>query len=79
MLVCHCFAVYDSEVESAIAAGARTVPEVTAATDAGAGCGGCHLTLCARLAPHGKGACQGNDCMSPTLTAAPSDRMPVTV
>ena len=76
MLVCHCFAVYDSEVESAIAAGAGTVPEVTAATEAGGGCGGCHPAICARLAPHGPGACSGNDCLASTSTTVPPWRAP---
>lgn len=79
MLICHCYAVYDSEVESAIAAGATTVDDIADATDAGAGCGGCHLALCARLSPHGSGACGGDDCLGGRSRLAASGRMPVTV
>jgi bacterioferritin-associated ferredoxin len=45
MYVCHCEAVTDRIVDSAVAAGARTVADVTAHCRAGGGCGGCHRML----------------------------------
>jgi bacterioferritin-associated ferredoxin len=41
MIVCHCRAVSDRTIDAAIAAGASTVADVTHATGAGTGCGGC--------------------------------------
>ncbi len=45
MVVCHCKAVSDRTVDAAIAAGASSVPEITALCTAGGGCGGCHRML----------------------------------
>jgi bacterioferritin-associated ferredoxin len=41
MIVCHCKAVSDQTVNAAIAAGASSVTDVSSATGAGTGCGGC--------------------------------------
>jgi bacterioferritin-associated ferredoxin len=49
MVVCHCKAVSDRTVDSAIASGATTVDEITAWCTAGGGCGGCHSLLEALL------------------------------
>ncbi len=49
MYVCHCMAVTDRSVDAAIAAGARTVDDVTDLCDAGGGCGSCHRMLQACL------------------------------
>jgi bacterioferritin-associated ferredoxin len=40
--VCICAAVPDTEVQSCVASGARTVEEVGDACGAGTGCGSCH-------------------------------------
>lgn len=42
MYVCCCLAVTDSEVRSAVEAGAATREEVTRACRAGGDCGACH-------------------------------------
>lgn len=49
MVVCHCKAVSDRTVEATIAAGARSVAEVTNRCRAGSGCGNCHRALAALL------------------------------
>lgn len=49
MYVCICHAVTDSELDDAIAAGARTEDEVGDACYAGTGCGGCLDRICDRL------------------------------
>lgn len=77
MLVCHCFAVYGRDIDDAIAGGARTIPEIGDATDAGAGCGGCHLALCHRLGNHAPKACEGDECLRALVGR--SGRMPVAV
>lgn len=41
MLVCHCKAVSDTQVKTALAAGARTPEDIGRMTGAGTGCGGC--------------------------------------
>ena len=41
MLLCHCRAVSDREIRTAIACGARCPDEVSEACGAGSGCGGC--------------------------------------
>ncbi len=71
MLICHCYAVYDRAVDQAITDGARTIPDLADATDAGAGCGGCHLALCRRLgAAHPEGECGGDACSRSTLATS---------
>jgi bacterioferritin-associated ferredoxin len=45
MYVCICRAVTDDKVNEAIAAGARTVADVTAACCAGDDCGACHEVI----------------------------------
>jgi bacterioferritin-associated ferredoxin len=45
MYVCVCRAVKDDQVRAAIAAGARSVDDVTAACCAGDDCGACHATI----------------------------------
>lgn len=62
MLVCHCFAVNHRAVDRAVADGARTVAEVADASDAGAGCGGCHLAVCARIGSDHRGDCGAEGC-----------------
>ncbi len=49
MFVCICHAVTDLQVETAIAAGARTEEAVGEMTGAGTGCGGCLDSVCDRL------------------------------
>ena len=41
MLICHCRAVSDREVKSAIRRGARSMREIAQACGAGSRCGGC--------------------------------------
>lgn len=77
MLVCHCYAVYSREIDEAISGGARTIAEISEATDAGSGCGGCHPALCRRLGGHAPRACGGDACLRAVSGA--SGRMPVTV
>ncbi len=62
MLVCHCFAVTHRAVDRAVADGARTVEEVADVSDAGAGCGGCHLAVCARIGTAHLGDCGAEGC-----------------
>jgi NAD(P)H-nitrite reductase large subunit len=45
MIVCHCERVSDTAVETAIASGAGTVPEVTVRSRAGGRCGSCRVTI----------------------------------
>ncbi len=79
MLICHCFAVFERAVDAAIADGACSVPDLADATDAGAGCGGCHLALCRRLgAAHPNGECGGDMCARSSSDAS-SGKMPVAV
>ncbi|MBI4950578.1 MAG: (2Fe-2S)-binding protein [Myxococcales bacterium] len=49
MIVCLCRGVSDRDVERAIAAGARSLEAVRAATGAGACCGACHPAIAERL------------------------------
>ena len=64
MLVCHCFAVTHRTIDRAVADGARTVDDVAEASDAGAGCGGCHLAVCARIGAAHRGDCGAEGCQS---------------
>jgi bacterioferritin-associated ferredoxin len=43
--ICHCKAVTDDRIRSAIVDGARTIDEVSAQCRAGTGCGGCWPAL----------------------------------
>jgi bacterioferritin-associated ferredoxin len=43
--ICHCKAVTDASIRSAIDGGARTIDEVSAHCRAGTGCGGCWPAL----------------------------------
>ncbi len=52
MIVCHCEVVTDRDVTRAINDGARTIPQICAATGAGRGCGGCVFTLKRLLCQH---------------------------
>lgn len=63
MLVCHCHAVYEREVRSAMADGAASVAEITEVTGAGGGCGGCLALLCELLPDHQPGACGTTSCV----------------
>ncbi|MGH9118896.1 MAG: (2Fe-2S)-binding protein [Acidimicrobiales bacterium] len=45
MYICHCNAVTDASIRSAIDGGARTIDEVSARCRAGTGCGGCWPAL----------------------------------
>ena len=49
MYICHCRAVTDASIRSAIDAGARTIDEVSAHCRAGTGCRGCWPALFALL------------------------------
>ena len=49
MLICHCRAVYESEVRAAIADGAADVFAVADRCEAGTVCGGCVPTVCQLL------------------------------
>lgn len=44
-IVCNCFQVTKKQILEAIDAGASTVDEVGAATNAGTGCGGCQSVI----------------------------------
>ena len=48
-IVCHCELVSDRAVKSAIANGATSIPEITAACSAGGSCAGCSEALDALL------------------------------
>jgi bacterioferritin-associated ferredoxin len=61
--LCHCMAVTDRTVDAVIAAGARTVDDVTDLCAAGGGCGSCHQVLQACLDAAGA---------SPDLLAVPA-------
>jgi bacterioferritin-associated ferredoxin len=52
MVVCSCRAVSDRTIRAAIAAGASTVPELTARCAAASGCRGCCPALERLLAEH---------------------------
>ncbi|MBM4384433.1 MAG: (2Fe-2S)-binding protein [Deltaproteobacteria bacterium] len=52
MLVCHCLAIRDREVRSAIAQGAETSSEVARSCGAGNRCGGCVPLIEEMLAEH---------------------------
>ena len=52
MYVCVCRAVTDDKVKAAIAAGARSVDDVTAACCAGDDCGSCHATIEGMIEAH---------------------------
>ena len=52
MWVCLCKGVTDSQIRSAINAGARTPVEIGAHCRAGTGCGGCLPELCRVLDDH---------------------------
>lgn len=45
VLVCHCRAVYDRQIEAAALCGAGSVREVVAACGAGGVCGGCRPAI----------------------------------
>ena len=45
LLVCHCFEVRESTIQSAVDAGANSVSEVIEACGAGGGCGACHARI----------------------------------
>ncbi len=69
MIVCHCFAVNDRRVRSAVADGAQTVEDVAEMEDAGGLCGGCHYAICQLLKPHQSGGCGGDDCAVPVTSS----------
>ena len=52
MYICLCNGVSHVKIEAAIAAGARTIEEIGAATEAGSACGGCHEMLERMLHAH---------------------------
>ncbi|HEY6531829.1 MAG TPA: (2Fe-2S)-binding protein [Acidimicrobiales bacterium] len=52
MIVCHCRVVNHREIGDAVAAGARTVTEVSAVCGAGTACGGCMPAVADMLAEH---------------------------
>ncbi len=52
MYVCVCLAVTEETVNAAIADGARTSAEVTAACRAGGDCGACHEMIQSMIASH---------------------------
>lgn len=62
MLVCHCAAVNDATVRAAISDGARTIEDVTRASGAGGGCGGCRPTICRLLGAGHEGSCGADGC-----------------
>ena len=71
MIVCHCFVVNDRQVKAAVAAGAKTVDDVTEMTNAGGVCGGCHPAICKTLRTHPSGACGGDACANTLGVATP--------
>lgn len=70
MLVCHCAAVNDAAIEQAIAGGAHSIGDITAACGAGGGCGGCHPVLCRLLRDQPGGTCGTADCTHAALVSA---------
>jgi bacterioferritin-associated ferredoxin len=50
--ICLCQGVSHVKIEAAIAAGARTIEEIGASTEAGTACGGCHEMLERMLRAH---------------------------
>ncbi|WP_269938304.1 FAD-dependent oxidoreductase [Arthrobacter sp. HY1533] len=50
--VCRCAGVSGETISAAVAQGCSTVPEISAATRAGTGCGGCHGDLKALIEAH---------------------------
>jgi len=67
MLVCHCAAVNEASVRTAVDSGARTISEVAAQCGAGGGCGGCRPTICRLLGASHRGACGADGCASGAL------------
>ncbi|MGP9502785.1 FAD-dependent oxidoreductase [Specibacter sp. AOP5-B1-6] len=50
--VCRCAGVTEETITAAVAGGCSTVPDISAATRAGTGCGGCHGDLKALIESH---------------------------
>jgi bacterioferritin-associated ferredoxin len=57
--LCHCLAVTDDTIRTAMEDGARTIAEVGERCGAGTGCGGCHLVLRQMLAEYGRSGPDG--------------------
>lgn len=57
MFVCLCTGATNHDVDAAVAAGASTSKEVTAACGAGGDCGRCRRTLRAIIAAHQASSC----------------------
>jgi assimilatory nitrate reductase electron transfer subunit len=54
--VCRCAGVSGTKIASAVASGCGTVLEVSGATRAGTGCGGCHEQIKGIIEKHLQGA-----------------------
>ena len=52
MYICLCHGVSHVKIEASIAAGATTIEELAASTEAGTACGGCHEMLERMLRAH---------------------------
>jgi assimilatory nitrate reductase electron transfer subunit len=50
--ICLCLGVSHVKIEASIAAGATTIEELAASTEAGTACGGCHEMLERMLRAH---------------------------
>jgi bacterioferritin-associated ferredoxin len=70
VILCICQAVTDSQVDSAIREGARTLAEVGQACGAGMGCGCCRGAIARRIERTRDGACGGNCAACPGRSAA---------
>jgi assimilatory nitrate reductase electron transfer subunit len=54
--VCRCAGVSGTAIATAVSEGCGTVPEVSASTRAGTGCGGCHEDIKGIIEAHFQGA-----------------------
>ena len=61
MIVCLCFGVSDRHVEAAVAAGARTMRDVSRACGAGTDCGACRRALASLVENARDAACTAGD------------------
>jgi bacterioferritin-associated ferredoxin len=70
VILCICQAVTDSQVDSTIREGARSLAEVGRACGAGTGCGCCRRAIAQRIEHARDGACSSNCAACPRRSAA---------
>jgi nitrite reductase (NADH) large subunit len=66
--ICNCHHVNEATLAEAIQSGCKTLPELSARTKAGTGCGSCRGQLASLLMRHGKGGTNGDHTQSPLAT-----------